>query len=263
MNRLNSTLSLLLLTAVLSACGANTAPPTAAGPTPGAAATPTPVAATPAPPAQAQPEPFLPQPVLPEPPAQAQVIESIQGLLSGEAQTLVTLSVGAQILAAAQADAAGHFTLPLPSAATLPGVLKPLSSGLLSELGCLGQLSSSDAAAQGYDVETLHTASATYMNAAVSQTLMSRNLRGRVYLYADRQTSLAGTLDCSAVTGLPTPVAVNLNVSKGWNVLELTLNAGLSLSGFTVKGQLNNGNDPLAQTSLWTNQSVVKAQMGS
>ncbi len=245
---LNSCLPPLLLAAALSACGSSAAPPSAA---PAGAEVPAPVFAF----------PLLLS--FPTPPAQAQIIQRLEGQLSGERQVAVTLKAGAQALSSVSTDAAGRFTLPLPSGGALSTLLRPIGSGLLSDLGCLGQLSSSDAAAHGYDVQTLHTPSARYMNAAVSQALLGRALNGRVYLYADRSTAVQGTLDCRAVTHLPTPVTVNLNLSKGWNVLTLTLAAGLSPDGFSVKGQLDNGSDSLTSPSTWTDQAAVQAQLTS
>ncbi|ULH16222.1 hypothetical protein MF271_06315 [Deinococcus sp. KNUC1210] len=124
----------------------------------------------------------------PPPPAQAQVITSINGV-SDAFNTPVTLSGAGRTLATSQTDASGHFTLDLPSDAAAAGVAAPLSTGVLSDLGCTGTLVNSDPAASGYEVASLKMGSASYMNATVNRGLLSRALRGKVYLYADRSTN--------------------------------------------------------------------------
>ena len=109
---------------------------------------------------------------------------------------------------------------------------------------------------------SLQVGSAVYLNATVSKTLLSRTLRGKVYLYVDRSSTATGTLDCSAVTGLPTTVAVNLSVSKGWNVLALGVDGSVGLGGVGVAGRLDNGTGAVGDVSTWTNQEQIRADLG-
>ncbi|AWN23597.1 hypothetical protein DKM44_10445 [Deinococcus irradiatisoli] len=197
----------------------------------------------------------------PPAPAQAQVVTTISGVLSGASANTLTLKAGKEVLTSAVADAGGHFTLPLPGKDKLGSVLKPLNKGLLGGIGCSGQLSSSDAAAQGYDVINLTTSDSLYLNATASKTLLSRSLNGRVYLYADRPTSVTGTLDCRALTGMPTSVPVNITVSEGWNVLGLSVNGSVGLGGLKISGRLSNSSAPVNDLTTWTDQNAIKAQL--
>ncbi len=197
----------------------------------------------------------------PPAPAQAQLITTINGVLNGTAATTVILKAGAQVLSSATLDAGSHFSLTLPSEQAISSVIKPVHKGLLSGVGCSGLLSSSDAAAQGYDVVNLSTSGSLYLNATASKTLLSRALSGRIYLYVDRPTAVSGTLDCSALTGMPTKVPVNINVSKGWNVLGLTINGGVGLSGLNVSGRLGNSTAAMNELTTWTSENALKAQL--
>ncbi|GGQ94533.1 hypothetical protein [Deinococcus ruber] len=199
----------------------------------------------------------------PPPPAQAQVITSINGVASNASTTPVNLTGGGRTLATTQTDASGHFTLDLPSDAAAAGVAAPLSTGVLSDLGCTGTLTNGDPAASGYEVASLKMGSASFMNATVSRSLLSRALRGKVYLYADRSTTLSGNLDCSATTGMPTTVTVNLNVSKGWNVLALSIDGSIGLGGISVSGRLENGQGAVGEVSTWMDQEQVKKDLGA
>lgn len=197
----------------------------------------------------------------PAAPPQAQIITTITGVLGGAAATTVTLKAGDQVLTSAATDAKGQFVLPLPSEQALSGVLKPVNRGLLSDIGCSGLLSASDPQAQGYDVVNLTTADSLYLNATASKTLLSRALNGRIYLYSDRPTSVSGTLDCSALTGMPTKIPVELNVTRGWNVLGLAINGGLGLGGLNISGRLSNSSAPINDLNTWTNQDTLKTQL--
>ncbi|WP_425147741.1 hypothetical protein [Deinococcus sp.] len=197
------------------------------------------------------------------PPAQAQIVSTLKGVASGAVTTTLALNGGGRTLASAQTDAAGAFSLNLPGDIDTLGIETPLSAGVLSDLGCTGQLVVSDPAALGYEVAMLKAGGISYLNATVSRSLLSRTLSGRVYLYADRASAVSGTLDCSATTGLPTPVTVNLNVSRGWNVLALGINGSVGLGGVSVSGRLDNGAGEVGEISTWTDQDTVKAGLGS
>lgn len=199
---------------------------------------------------------------IPPPPAQAQVITTINGTLNGETNSRVALKNGDTTLSDTAVDSNGNFTLTLPSDTTLNTLKTPLSQGILKDLGCTGTLTVSDPAVQGFGVAKLTTQKQSYMNATVSRTLLSRSLTGNGYLYVDRPAHATGTLDCSATTGMKTDVTVDLNVNPGWNVLAIFINGSVGLGGVSVSGHLQNGTQPIDMRSTWTDETTIKAQLG-
>ena len=193
-------------------------------------------------------------------PQQAEVTPILSGQLAGQSNTTAHLIGSGQTLAVTSVDANGEFTLTLPTSTQLAGVKTSLSQGLLADLGCTGLLSLSDSSAQGYGFATLSAADGTdYADAHVTKTLTTRTLTGRAYLYADKPTTIQGPLNCSAATGYPTTVQVNLSASAGWNVVALDITGALTLGGIQVSGAAENGT--LAPGSVWTDIGTLRAQL--
>lgn len=201
-----------------------------------------------------------PAPGTSDPAPTAQVTPVLTGQLSGAGTAGVNLLSGNTVLASAPTDAAGKFTLTLPSADSLAPVKKSLADGLLTDLGCTGTLTLGDASAQGFGFGTLSAGGGkTYGDLSVSKTLLTRNVSGRAYLYADRPTTLVGPLNCQAATGYPTTVQVSVNAATGWNVLSVSITGGLTLGGIVVNGTAGNGT--LAPGSVWTGVDELKGQL--
>lgn len=193
-------------------------------------------------------------------PQQAEVTPTLSGQLSGESNTSVSLNSSNQTLAVTSVDASGQFTLTLPTSKQLAGVKTSLTQGLLADLGCTGTLTLGDESAQGYGFATLTSGNGKdYADASVSKTLTTRTLTGRAYLYADKPTTIRGPLDCSAATGYPTNVQVDVSASEGWNVVALNITGTLTLSGIQVSGAAGNGS--LAPNSVWVKTDTLRTQL--
>ena len=198
-----------------------------------------------------------PAPAVPE---HAETTPTLTGQLSGEHDTTASLIGRGRTLAVTSVDAAGRFSLTLPTAGQLSGVKTKLSEGLLADLGCTGTLSLSSPSAQGYGFATLTSSSGQqYADASVTRTLSTRTVKGRAYLYADQATTLEGPLNCSAATGYPTTLQVNINALAGWNVVALNITGSLGFGGISVGGTVRNGT--LAPGSVWTDMETLRQQI--
>ncbi|WP_293913880.1 hypothetical protein, partial [Deinococcus sp.] len=195
-----------------------------------------------------------------DPAPSAQVTPVLTGQLSGAGTAGVDLLSGNTVLASAPTDVAGKFTLTLPSADSLAPVKKSLATGLLTDLGCTGTLTLGDTSAQGFGFGTLSAGGGkTYGDLNVERGAISRTVRGRAYLYADRPTTLSGPLNCQGATGYPTTVQVSVSAAAGWNVLNVRITGGLTLGGIVVNGTAGNG--AAAPGSVWTGVEELKAQL--
>lgn len=197
----------------------------------------------------------------PKPPLTAEVTPVLTGQLSGAPNTTLSLLAGSATLATTSVDGAGKFSLTLPTSEALASVKTSLSTVLLADLGCKGNLSLGDPSAQGYGFATLRAGDRKdYADAAVSRSLTTRTLKGRAYLYTDKPTTLSGPLNCSAATGFPTILQVNVTASPGWNVLALSITGAYSFpSTISVSGSVLNG--MLAPGSVWRSLDTLKAQI--
>lgn len=189
----------------------------------------------------------------------AEVTPVLSGRLVGASNTTVLLRNKNKTLASTSVDAGGNFTLTLPTSEQLADTKTSLTAGLLADLGCTGALKLGDSSAQGYAFATL-TAGKAFADVTVTKTLTTRTLKGRVYLYTDKPTTLSGPLNCSAATGLPTTLQVNVTASPGWNVLALSITGAYSFpSSISVSGSVTNG--AASPGSAWIDLDALKAQI--
>lgn len=164
----------------------------------------------------------------------------------------------------------GSFNLTLPQASTLAGNTMTADQ-VMSGMSCTGKLTSSDAAAQGYLIAALTLndsagSRSVYAVAGRQSGLLSRNVSGKVWLYADRATNLSGMVDCATLLGVPAiknlPIKVSVAAKTGWNTLDLNVDGStdifgnLSASGTAVNSTNSDGN------TTWRTINEVKAQLG-
>lgn len=189
----------------------------------------------------------------------AEVTPVLSGRLLGASNTTVLLRNKSKTLASTSVDAGGNFTLTLPTSEQLADAKTSLTAGLLADLGCTGALKLGDPSAQGYAFATL-TAGKEFADATLTKTLTTRTLKGRAYLYTDKPTTLSGPLNCSAATGFPTTLQVNVSASVGWNVLALSITGAYSFpSSISVSGSVANG--AASPGSLWIDLDTLKTQI--
>ena len=124
-------------------------------------------------------------------------------------------------------QANGSFTVDLPGENAFKDYLYPIGS--VSYPGCTGSLTSSDAGAKFVDVRYLNVqpaGSAAYNVFAFTAGTGGGSLRE--WVYADRATTLAGTLNCTSVAGVAVNSAVNVNLAlkQGWNSVVETVASG-------------------------------------
>lgn len=178
-----------------------------------------------------------PERVSPTAPAETTVSGRIQTWQSGTAGT-VTLPGAVPLvpLASAPVDAAGNFRLILPEGAVLNAQTRSIPETLeegLRDLGCTSPgLTLSDAGARGLLLFTLRaegggTGARDVVAATVSKGAFSRSIDARVWLYADRATTLGGKVNCR-IGGSTVPVTLNVAAVPGWNMLRLSATGSIS-----------------------------------
>lgn len=147
-----------------------------------------------------------------------------------------------QVFARASVDSVGKFALTLPP----PSALNP-ASDILKDSYCTGSLTSSDAAARGASLFTLYAsysgsdypASLLGGSLSLNYLLLSANYDVRGYVFADRATTLSGTVHCGLALGLsPAALDVQIKAKAGWNPVRLVARSKLSLSGGSGSGTL-------------------------
>jgi len=148
-------------------------------------------------------------------------------------------------------NADGSFTLALPGAEQVKPFLIPTANLFVaSNPNCLGQFTSSNAAAQGFVAYRLDVQKngASVMSAepfSFTDQSDAQNVNGtvvnRFWVYSDQATMLGGQQTCSAsangvITGLQ--AKMNANLHAGWNLMRevSTLNVvrGSSTASITV-----------------------------
>lgn len=168
----------------------------------------------------------------------------------------------------------GTFTLVLPDEGSLAGQARTVS-GVLSALNCTGAVSSSEAAARGFVIAFLDARSGAQGGAGTRQVgavegvktgLLSRSVRARAWLYADRPTRLRGSVDCAGLLNIPQvnrlPVTVSVNAGRGWNVVDLNVGASANLLGqVSASGSVVNSTAGTGPT-VWRTQAELQAQIG-
>lgn len=201
-----------------------------------------------------------PSPVGQKPAPIPEVTPVLSGQLVGTGNTTASLSGNSKTLAVTSVDAGGNFTLTLPTSNQLADDKTSLTAGLLADLGCTGVLTLGDSSAQGYAFATLTAGNGKeYADANVTPTPLTRTLKGRAYLYADKSTTIQGPLNCSATTGYPTTVQVNVNASAGWNTLAIDITGSLGFGGISVGGTVGNG--MASPGSAWTDVDALRTQI--
>lgn len=196
----------------------------------------------------------------PAAPEKAAPTTAIDGTLTGASNTTVSAYQGDKVLSSASVDGNGHFVLSVPSDTKMNDYKVSLSTDLLASIGCTGNLTLSDAAAKGSGIIMLKANNTDYMNAVVTKSGLLgriRELTGTGYVYADRATTATGTLDCSKLTSMPTPITVNLNLNQGWNFVSYLIRGEGGLGGITVNGSVDNSN-PQATSTWQTKDSLMQ-----
>ncbi|EYB69820.1 hypothetical protein DEIPH_ctg001orf0032 [Deinococcus phoenicis] len=183
---------------------------------------------------------------------------------------LGTVGVPGLDTASTPVNADGTFALVLPGEAALAG--RTLTAAdVLTGLGCTGSLGSSAAGTRGFLVSAL-TAQDTAGTRQVSAVegskpgLLSRHVSARAWLYADGATQLRGTVDCARLLNIPQigtlPVTVTVNTQRGWNVIDLNIEAQANVFGqVSASGTAANSAVGASQTQ-WRTMAELQAQIG-
>ncbi|GMA16421.1 hypothetical protein E5F05_14310 [Deinococcus metallilatus] len=166
-------------------------------------------------------------------------------------------------------SADGTFTLTLPGEAALTGQTMT-ASGVMAALNCSGSLTSSAVGTRGFLVAALtaRDASGARQVSAVEGAktgLLSRSVHARVWLYADGATQLRGTVNCAKLLNISQisdlPVTVAVNTQRGWNVVDLSIEASANVFGqVSAAGTAVNSAAGSAQTT-WRTMAELQAQI--
>ncbi|MGY2894026.1 hypothetical protein [Deinococcus sp. UYEF24] len=198
------------------------------------------------------------------PTASVSTINGTTQRYTGGAATLKLLAKGATgsesadnpALSSAPISAAGAFTLALPSAASVSPYLSTIGNPATSPAGCTGSLNVSDSTANTYGVNTLLAGNTVLYSdtltssSGTSATDASASASYKIWIYADKPTTISGTVNCTDTSsGVTTTTATTYNAAfrQGWNILSLlatatststtfrtTMNASLSSDGPSV-----------------------------
>lgn len=164
----------------------------------------------------------------------------------------------------------GTFTLTLPREAELSGLTGP-AAGVMTKLGCAGDVQSSVASAHAFTVMSLDVQDSGSLRQASAVNgskpgLLSRHVNARAWIYSDQATQLRGTVDCAAILKISQipqlPVTVAVNVKSGWNVVELNIDASANLlAPISASGSLVNAGAGAGLTTFRTAQEL-QSQVG-
>lgn len=174
-----------------------------------------------------------------------------QTQITGDVQTwtgtgTINLNGSQGALATAPVAADGTFTLTLPTGQALAGETRSITDTLLSGLSQFNcqnvNLANSNAASRGMMVLTLQTKNGASTRdvfaAQVSRTLTSRTVNARAWLYSDVDTRLSGRVNCNLPAVGNVPVDVSVDVTTGWNLLDVSIYGNLGFSGLSVSGNV-------------------------
>lgn len=188
----------------------------------------------------------------------------IQTWQSGAAGT-VTLQPGLLPLATAPVDAAGTFSLTLPTGPLVDAQTRSIPETLeqgLRDLNCTSAgLTVSDPAARGLLFFTLRAegggaGAREVVAATVNKGATSRSIDARAWLYADRATRLGGKVNCR-IEGFTVPVTLDVAAVPGWTMLRLAVTAGVGFGGVSASGKVTR---TLTDVNTWlTLDEVGKA----
>ena len=188
-------------------------------------------------------------PAVPEVAAPATAIAG--QVVSGEGSGTVTLQDGVDVLARANVDAQGRFTLTLPGKEVLAPKLVAASQ-VLDRVGCEGTLNvkplkDSAAEVRGYGVGVLALERGNLRTNVVALSGQNNpffgipNIEawGSAWIYTDQPATVTGTVDCRKLVGMGMSIPVNVDFSTqaGWNVVHLSAKGGVSTGG-KVKASL-------------------------
>lgn len=164
------------------------------------------------------------------------------------------------LLVDAGLDASGTFKLALPGAETLAPYLEPVASSLVGGGGCQGQLTSGDPSAQGFAFSELGVIQdGAPAGNIVAQTYTPAggafNVSGSEWVYADKPTTLTGSVRCDSLTGqvdTTSQYTVDAALQRGWNILSVKGTLGVSGSQATADLSITSGADT---PTTWTDES--------
>lgn len=178
-------------------------------------------------------------------PPETTVSGRVQTWQTGAAGT-VTLHPGLLPLANAPVDAAGNFNLTLPTGPLVEAQTRSIPETLeqgLSDLNCTsGGLTVSDSAARGLLFFTLRAegggaGAREVVAATANKGATSRSIDARAWLHVDRATRLGGQVNCR-IEGTTLPVTLDVATVPGWNMLRLSVTAGVGFGGLSVSGKV-------------------------
>ncbi|MPY65544.1 hypothetical protein F8S09_02395 [Deinococcus sp. SDU3-2] len=181
-------------------------------------------------------------------PPETTVSGRIQTWQSGSTGT-VTLAGTVPLvpLASAPVDTTGKFALTVPTGALVDAQTRSIPETLeqgLSDLNCTSDgLTVGDPAARGLLFFTLRAegggaGAREVVAASVTKGLISRTIDARAWLYVDRATTLGGKVNCR-LEGFDVPVTLDVSAVTGWNMLSLSVTAGVGFGGFGVTGKVS------------------------
>lgn len=211
----NSILLTSILSLVLVSCGSS-GEKTPDDSTPA----PTPVPA----PAPADPAPGKPTPALP--------VNGKVNVGSGTGTVELKLGKAETVVATGKVSSDGKFTIGVPNGGKEVNDTLAAGADLLKDLGCAGSLQISEKSLKAVafrgvtlkrgkkNVEVYHSTS------GFSWFPPTSKFKSRIYVFADKAAKMNGKLECAkfldkldAIKSIKTNVDVNL--SKGWNVIQL------------------------------------------
>ncbi|MEF2279237.1 hypothetical protein V3W47_13090 [Deinococcus sp. YIM 134068] len=193
---------------------------------------------------------------------------SINGTVSGWSAGAGTVSAqeGTTTLSSAALNANGTFQLALPAASAITPYLFSVENFTYNDSGCSGSLTVSDQNAKVYPVGSLTAtaggSSRTILARTYTQTSTNTQTTitfdGRVWVYADRDVNLSGSVNCTdTVEGVTvtSTLSQNARLHTGWNILKSSavVTANGATSSGTISLSLTNTSDT---ASTWTEETA-------
>ncbi|WP_291425947.1 hypothetical protein [Deinococcus sp.] len=185
---------------------------------------------------------------------------------SGSGEGKISLAgTGTTVLASAPVAADGSFTLNLPDAGALAGQLVSAST-IMANVGCVGNLISSNAAAKGFGFAALNA-----VRSGASQQVYAASAQGNVasvssemnmdlWVYVDQATNLSGSVDCTKLANSPQVSAISakfqnpqtpvVSLNAGWNVVHFKGTSGIT-GPYDIKGAIFNPSASSKPASSW------------